>query len=702
MGTARISRSEWEALGRKTDQYAIDNTDSRGFSPDSGVKKLDAYGDFVEVEFPEGLSLQEFRTYYIEAFDPGAAKNIAKNNLRYQSADIAGNVIGKTGLSPIETAIDIADMQMSLSGSATGAINVARNGNVIEIKDGLNNKARIVIERGPNGPADVKISYTIALKDPQASGSYVKETNHNFMNGVRQIIQPFRGSDTSSLKNGSGTVTVSDAQHWDKISDKAVELRLKRFDTEVTVRGVFDELGVSRDIGSAAREVTQAIRVVPGADVSAHAYFQDVAHLMNAEQQLQFIDLLSESKARPDDPAVFARMADFKDEILSGIEQRRILAHGKTLHEAGKIPRSALDEISVTQGGDASRASHQAMLRDDADRRAFLRLMQEEADAEEFLALSNKDFKPRGSANTGPGIEPDAGLGPPNGGEGGGTGSRIVGKLGVIGGFIAGTYFAFQGDYATAAEVAVPGGASTVALSEGRWEEAILAGVEETGVGLLVTEPVRPLLILLGRPVEPGAIASMWNYASEPPPFPELVNNLMNYTVADVYELRAELPANIREIRERVRNISQITDPAARAQAVSDFMWEARVDATGRLTAFVDKHAEMLAEHLPGMTREEMIGALMDPVQFEKAFGNAHAEVRTMMDREFSPIRHSFYVLDNTHAYLVQTAAQKAIEIRVGPEQQPSSQPRVSPDPLPKDSPALVSGTGGFSPSGMG
>lgn len=90
--------------------------------------------------------------------------------------------------------------------------------------------------------------------------------------------------------------------------------------------------------------------------------------------------------------------------------------------------------------------------------------------------------------------------------DGGGLG-RVIGRLGAIGGLAAGAYFALRGEFAAAAEVAVPGGATAVAGLEGRPAEAAIAAVEEfTGPGTVIGEIARPVAQGLGFDVNDGLV----------------------------------------------------------------------------------------------------------------------------------------------------------------------------------------------------
>lgn len=282
----------------------------------------------------------------------------------------------------------------------------------------------------------------------------------------------------------------------------------------------------------------------------------------------------------------------------------------------------------------------------------------------------------------------------PNQGGSSSGGAKAFGVLGAA--FIAVNALG-AGDTAEAAEAVVsgvidmtPAGGVTneVVLGEQRTAEMFVAGAEDLiqlaggalapwtfGIsivaGVVVADAFRLGASLAGYDVDPSMIQVASDYASEKPPFPTIVNNTLNHAISNVYELRHTLPPNMRDIRKQATDIRDMTDPVAKAQAVSEMLWEARVETTGRLQAFMEAHFEELAAQVPGVeTPEQMIAILMDPLEFNKHFRNAHAETRTFLDREFGPIRHSFYVLDNAHAYLVQEAAANGIEVAVGPEKE--------------------------------
>ena len=78
--------------------------------------------------------------------------------------------------------------------------------------------------------------------------------------------------------------------------------------------------------------------------------------------------------------------------------------------------------------------------------------------------------------------------------------SKAIGKLGAVGSAAVSGYFLLKGDFAQAAEN-LPLGASAVAVAENRPTEAILSGIEETGIGLVATEIARPIAQSLGADV---------------------------------------------------------------------------------------------------------------------------------------------------------------------------------------------------------
>ena len=102
----------------------------------------------------------------------------------------------------------------------------------------------------------------------------------------------------------------------------------------------------------------------------------------------------------------------------------------------------------------------------------------------------------------------DIGTPVPDNAGGVGGWSKVVGRLGAVGGVITGGALLLQGEFAQAAESALPLGASAVAVAENRPVEAIMTGIEETGIGLIATEIARPIAQSLGADVEDGLIQS--------------------------------------------------------------------------------------------------------------------------------------------------------------------------------------------------
>lgn len=194
-----------------------------------------------------------------------------------------------------------------------------------------------------------------------------------------------------------------------------------------------------------------------------------------AELQINHRGLLNASK-RTHDP--YEQVQDI---------DRRAKAEGRMLTETEARERQAImDNIRDIHDGPARQAGLDTLLSEDG--RAKLT-----THANERVTPGPLPDAPDNRVNV-PGAD-DGGLG------------RMVGRLGMIGGVVAGGYFMLRGEFAAAAEAAIPGGATAVAGLEGRPAEAVLATVEEfTGPGTVIGEIARPVAQGLGLDVNNGIL----------------------------------------------------------------------------------------------------------------------------------------------------------------------------------------------------